>query len=367
MKKILIVTPFVPNNIGAGVNYTRLFIEDLSKENEVDIVLFRSKVEKQYELPNNHVKVIKEFRICTFYKLLNCAFVFFLFPLFTAKFSIRVLMFLRKNIRKTKYDVVYFDFSQMFLYGKLLKHHEKIFMAHDIITQRYSRKSNVWVSKFCFMTENWILHTKSVKIFTFSQKDSLLLRSYFNLSSYPTSFYLSNNVIETLPNQLNDYFVFFAMWKRGDNYRGLEWFLKNVLPLLPVDIKLKIIGLGLSKNLINLIGQNASIEYLGFVDNPYPIIANAKALISPLFTGAGVKVKVIEALTCGTPVIGTDISFEGIDEEFSSFMLLANTPEEFAYKIKTLDITLENRLNFKKKFISNYSNKSIIRYINSKR
>ena len=109
-----------------------------------------------------------------------------------------------------------------------------------------------------------------------------------------------------------------------------------------------------------------NIEYLGFVDNPYPIIANAKALISPLFTGAGVKVKVIDALACGTPVIGTDISFEGIDEDFSSFMLLANTPEEFVHKIKTVDITLEDKLNFRKKFISCYSNKSVIRYINSK-
>jgi len=34
----------------------------------------------------------------------------------------------------------------------------------------------------------------------------------------------------------------------------------------------------------------------------------SKALISPLFTGAGIKVKVIEALACGIPVIGTDIA-----------------------------------------------------------
>lgn len=100
MKKILIITPFVPSNIGAGVNYTRLFIEDLSKENEVDVVLFKSKNEEQYNISNTNVKLIKEFRICTFYKFLNCALCFFLFPLFTAKFSIKVLIYLRKTIRK---------------------------------------------------------------------------------------------------------------------------------------------------------------------------------------------------------------------------------------------------------------------------
>lgn len=366
MKKILIITPFVPSNIGAGVNYTRLFIEDLSKENEVDVVLFKSKNEEQYNISNTNVKLIKEFRICTFYKFLNCALCFFLFPLFTAKFSIKVLIYLRKTIRKKKYDIVYFDFSQMFLYAKFLKHYNKILMAHDIITQRYSRYNNMCVTKFCFITENWILHTKHSRIFTFSRKDSNLIHSYFELPSTPTSFYLSRNIINSLPDKLEDYFVFFAMWKRIDNYKGLEWFLKKVLPLIDGEIKLKIIGLGLNVNLIKFIEKKYNIEYLGFVDNPYPIIANAKALISPLFTGAGVKVKVIDALACGTPVIGTDISFEGIDEDFSSFMLLANTPEEFVHKIKTVDITLEDKLNFRKKFISCYSNKSVIRYINSK-
>ena len=43
MHKILLLTPFVPSNIGAGVNYTNLFIEDISKLNQVDIVLFKSK------------------------------------------------------------------------------------------------------------------------------------------------------------------------------------------------------------------------------------------------------------------------------------------------------------------------------------
>ena len=61
------------------------------------------------------------------------------------------------------------------------------------------------------------------------------------------------------------------------------------------------------------IKSNSSIEYIGFVDNPYPIIAQAKGLIAPLFHGAGVKVKVIESLSLGTPVMGTDITFEGID------------------------------------------------------
>ena len=52
---------------------------------------------------------------------------------------------------------------------------------------------------------------------------------------------------------------------------------------------------------------------LGFVDNPYKIMSESLGLIAPLFHGAGIKVKVIESLACGTPVIGTEVAFEGID------------------------------------------------------
>lgn len=51
---------------------------------------------------------------------------------------------------------------------------------------------------------------------------------------------------------------------------------------------------------------------MGFVENPLDIIYKSAALIAPLFTGAGVKVKVIDAFTTGTPVIGTEIAFEGL-------------------------------------------------------
>ena len=87
--------------------------------------------------------------------------------------------------------------------------------------------------------------------------------------------------------------------------------------------------------------------------------------MSPIFSGAGVKVKVVESLACGTPVIGNEIAFEGISDEFSDFMIYANNPEEYAEIINKINLSIDKRLEFKERFMSNYQKQLISNYINS--
>lgn len=53
-------------------------------------------------------------------------------------------------------------------------------------------------------------------------------------------------------------------------------------------------------------------------------------MIAPLKKGAGVKVKVVVTLTTGTPVIGTDVAFEGIEDNSNITLFKhATTIEEY--------------------------------------
>ena len=177
-----------------------------------------------------------------------------------------------------------------------------------------------------------------------------------------TPVFIKQTIMGTKPSQCDNYHVFFADWARSDNSESLEWFLMNVAPYVE-QITFKIIGGGLSSALKGLADKYNNIEYLGFVDNPYPLIANARSVICPLHKGAGIKVKCLEALACGTPVIGTDVAFEGIDNSFYDYLYLANTPEEYVRLINGLNIPLEDKVKIKNHFISEYSQKSIINYI----
>lgn len=337
-------------------------MEDLSKSFKIDLVYFRNQGDNFYEPANENILIKHIFTTTTLTKLLSAISIPFIFPLFTAKFSLSKLLKLKKFIRSEAYDFLYFDFSQMFLYGKCINHDKTVFMSHDVIGQRYERKHKL-IGSWAKISEKWILNNCN-NVYTFSQKDSSLLNNWYNISSVPTSFYFEKNVEDAVPDKIGSYFVFFAMWKRPDNYEGLNWFLKNVLPQLN-DISFKIIGTGLPENIKTSISTYKNVEYLGFVDNPYPIIANSLALVSPLFQGAGVKVKVLDALAVGTPIIGTEISFEGIDETYSSFMYRADTAYEFIEKLRTINVPLEARQDLKEIFIKKTKSKEIIKYLQS--
>jgi len=76
-----------------------------------------------------------------------------------------------------------------------------------------------------------------------------------------------------------------------------------------LDIKLAIAGSVCSKIEIS----HPSIELLGFIDNLEDFYHSIDLIINPLVLGTGLKIKTIEALAYGVPIISTDIGFEGIE------------------------------------------------------
>ena len=362
MKTILFITAFVPSKISAAENYTRQLIFDLAKTNHIDLIYFKYKKDLDFEMESLNINVVKIFKNSKILKLINFIFYPVLFPLFSVRFNYFRLFIIKRLIKRKTYDLVFYDHSQVLLFSKFINNVPQIYMLHDVETQRISRISNKIITKWCELTEKWILNSKA-SIFCFSDKDKFLINNLFGLNSIVTNFYLEENIYKSTPNLASDYFVLFARWGRKDNLNGLKWFIRYVLPNLNKDINIKIIGAEICQNEYKSVVNYANIIILGFVDNPYPIIANAKAMISPLFTGAGVKVKVIDSLACGTPVIGTNISFEGISLLFSKYLFEANDVQSFTKQINEYKINIKQKIELKEMFISTYEINSIPKFI----
>ncbi len=363
MKNILLITPYTPDNQGVGVSYTSQLLKELAKTCIVDLVYFRYEEEPSYKSENSNIRVILEKVIHTKDKLCGMLKHPFTFPLFTSRHSKYVTNFLQQRVRENNYDYVYFDFSQTFSYAKYIEHPNKIMMSHDVIAQKYSRMKQ-YLKPWAMHSEKKMLNAGTI-VFTFSEKDCELIKQLYQVKSKSTTFFLNQNVINAEPTEESNYYVFFGDWGRIENSEALNWFIDNVYPKLSKNNAFKIIGGGKMPIELKQKIKQPNIEYLGFVDDPYKIIANAKAEIASLHMGAGVKVKCVEALGSGTPIIGTEIAFEGIGDKYRDAMFMANKPEEFASIINSFDSSLDRKKRLKKFFIENYNNKTILEYINN--
>lgn len=360
-KKILILTAYPLNNRTAGQNYTSHLVNDLaSQQHQVDIIYWL------YSGHENIMPLLDNVHFLTYYspnaryKTIWWSITLFLFPLFTVRFNWKALRYVRSIAHQ--YDIIYFDFSQTFVYSLFISHPYKVLMCHDVIIQKYSRnKCFYFLKAFIRHSECKLLNTGK-RVLCFSEKDkgwlSKLCQGRKEIEVVP--FYIDEKVRKvTLQSvRLDTYYCFYAAWNRPENVEGLLWFIKQVLPFCP-NVSFKIIGGGMPASVQQLLSKYVAVECLGFVDNPYPIIASSSALIAPLFSGAGVKVKVIESLALGTPVIGTEVAFEGINNvsynKDKQSLLLAVTAQEMVEYIKNFTITVEEKVEIQKAFFLKYS------------
>ncbi len=130
---------------------------------------------------------------------------------------------------------------------------------------------------------------------------------------------------QTQPNTL----IFMGAFSYNPNYEAMIWFVDKVLPIIQSelpDVHLTITGNHQNRPL----PPAENVTLTGFVDDIRPLVARSWASIVPLHTGGGTRLKILEAMALGTPVIATPKGAEGLDGEPGKHLLIADTPAAFA-------------------------------------
>ncbi|MDY6802024.1 MAG: glycosyltransferase family 4 protein [Bacteroidota bacterium] len=123
------------------------------------------------------------------------------------------------------------------------------------------------------------------------------------------------------------------------NQNGLIWFINkcwNKILETEAKTELLIAGRNAPKWLINCLQNKPAIKFIGEVENAYNFMSNNGPLIVPLFSGSGLRVKIIEAMALKKPIISTSLGAEGIPYTNKQNILIANTDDEFVHKVKNL-------------------------------
>ena len=128
------------------------------------------------------------------------------------------------------------------------------------------------------------------------------------------------------------------------------YFCHQILPLIRAEvggdkIELDIVGRGPSARVQGL-SRLPGVRVHGGVESVEPAYADSDIVVVPIRYGGGTRIKILEALALGRPVVSTSVGAEGLDLRDREDILIADTPVEFARCCLTLasDEALRSRL-----------------------
>ncbi len=122
------------------------------------------------------------------------------------------------------------------------------------------------------------------------------------------------------------------------NVDAVLWFAREVLPRVRAEIPeahFVVVGQRPHRRLDALRGDTA-VTLTGWVEDTRPYIAQAAVYVAPLRIGGGTRLKLLEAMAMGKPVVATRLGAEGYPVRDGCELLLADTPADFAAAVVNL-------------------------------
>ena len=121
------------------------------------------------------------------------------------------------------------------------------------------------------------------------------------------------------------------------NREAIRYFIKEIYPYLCCkcpSVQIYIVGRN-AESLKKYLPSSFNINIVSDVKDMGEALSWAKVYVSPLLHGAGIKNKILEALSAGKAIVGSAISFDGIDldKEFCKCVAIANDADTYIENI----------------------------------
>jgi len=119
------------------------------------------------------------------------------------------------------------------------------------------------------------------------------------------------------------------------NIDAIGHFAREVYPLIKREVpeaQLTIVGSSPPPQ-IRALEKDPSIKVTGFVDDVRPYAEAAAVFVVPLRIGSGMRVKILEAMALGLPIVSTSVGCEGICLRPGKHALVSDPPPKLANSV----------------------------------
>ncbi len=310
----------------AGDKCAYHFIQDLAQHYDVDLFLIINKTDiiDDNLVSQVGLRSVNVYRISRLEKfmliiknLLNG-----IPPRYGSRYAKSILLDIQKKIHLDSIDHIYYEFGQCatFHLGMSNEIDSKV-SIHDLQIQVTLRAKAIEAFFFSWLTyrfEARLLNSIN-QVVVLCDKDKKIVEGLYqhkNVTVRPPP--LSDFVKNVCRNasKIERYSIlFWGALARRENEEAAWFLIEQLFPQVKKkfpNAKLYIVGSQPSDRLQK--SNSESIVVTGFVDNPEPFFSCAQVGVLPLMRGAGIKLKTLEMLECGIPVITTDIGAEGVSD-----------------------------------------------------
>ena len=257
---------------------------------------------------------------------------------------------LEELLKKYEYDVVQLEGIFMAPYVSLIREKSNakvVLKAHNVehlIWERLTRQEKNPLRK-------WYLKILSRRLKKFELESINRLDALIAISEIDLKYFLENgcNVksFVALPGVEKSWvgeaqnisgaqkFFFIGSMDWMPNREGVEWLLKTVWPKVleeRTDLLLSVAG----KKMETKWAKSHSLTGVlveGQVDDAREFMLQKQVLLVPLFSGSGIRIKILEAMFLGRAVISTKLGVEGLNCKEGEHYLEANNEDEFSEAI----------------------------------
>lgn len=258
-------------------------------------------------------------------------------------------------------DVLQVDYTQMMHFVPPSRHFVRVLTEHDVSFLSQFRRISRQVSLFAKVRE-WIAWLKLINyelswcrkydlVLTVTEREGAFLTSYLPgqavSSAAPTGvdvdYYAPSERTEVVPQTL----LFVGYMRHAPNIEAALYLGREVFPRVKArcpQARLTIVGANPSADVREL-EVDPSITVAGFVEDVRLYYRTHAVFVAPILSGAGVRVKILEAMAAGIPVVTTTMGAEGIAYTPGRDLLIGDDPDSIAEAIIGLLANSERAAN----------------------
>lgn len=254
---------------------------------------------------------------------------------------------LRELLAREKFGVVHLDTIGLGCYldeiGELpavMCHHgaEAFMMLRRVQRERsLLRKAVFWIEGHLLRRYEARTCSRVARNLTCSSLDARLMAEFAPQAKFTV---VANGVdvdyFHAMPPAASRNVIFAGRLDQYSNRDAIRHFVNEVWPRVRArfgDAVLDILGANPPEDLVALSRGDASIRIHGFVPDVRPFFEQAALAVCPIRDGGGTRVKILDNLSMGKPIVSTSIGVEGIDVVPGRDLLIADTPADFESQI----------------------------------